>query len=315
MAATTELIGKQTRDIFPADIADRFSQDDQKVLESGEILHDREERIVNHATGQTIWILTTKVPFRDKAGHIIGLVGIDRDITRRMEMEQRVREHDRLAAIGRITASLSHEIRNPLSAIKMNLQLLKRNSQLTENAQVHIDISVEEMMRLEGILSEVLDFAKPLYPRLSQCHINEILEDCVHLLRTKCEQKSLTILSSFDSAIPCIQADTKKLSQAFLNLVLNAFEASEEGGSLRVSSHCLLDAETPLLQVTIEDEGSGISPEDLDDLFKPFFTTKPQGTGLGLTNVKRIVDMHKGWIDVTNRKDGGASFHVNLPIT
>ncbi len=309
-----DLIGKQSHDLFPDEISEKFSADDRAVIESGQSLRNQEEQIVNHVTGTTSWILTTKVPFRDQHGKIVGLVGIDRDITERIQMEQRVRETERMAAIGRITASLSHEIRNPLSAIKMNLQLLKRNYQLVESARVHIDISVEEMMRLEGILSEILDFAKPLYPTLSECHINALLRSCLKLLQAKCDQKHLEVHHSFDESIPPVSADTEKLSQAVINLVLNAFEASEEGGQLWITSRYHPAEDASEAEVIVEDEGNGLNPEQLQDLFKPFFTTKAHGTGLGLTNARRIIETHGGRIDAENRLLRGASFHVYLPI-
>ncbi|PIE34775.1 hypothetical protein CSA56_06755 [candidate division KSB3 bacterium] len=314
VASPNDLIGKRSRDVFPAEITEKFSADDRAVIESGQGLRNREEQIVNHATGETSWILTTKVPFRDQHGEIVGLVGIDRDITERIQMEQRVREAERMAAIGRITASLSHEIRNPLSAIKMNLQLLKRNYQLVESARVHIDISVEEMIRLEGILSEVLDFAKPLYPTFSECDINGTVESCLQLLRAKFDQKHLEVHRSFDKTIPSVRADTKKLSQAVINLALNAFEASEEGGQLWIASRYHPAVEPPEIEVIVEDEGVGLNQEQLHDLFKPFFTTKAHGTGLGLTNARRIIETHSGRIEVKNRSPRGASFHMYLPV-
>ena len=310
-----ELLGKQDSDLFPKELADGFQADDITVLESGEPVDHQEELVVNQETGAQSWILTTKVPFRDKQGHIIGLVGIGRNITERVQMEHRVREAERMAAIGKITTSLSHEIRNPLSAIKMNLQILKKNHQLTDHAQRHIDISISEMMRLEGILSEVLDFAKPLYPKLSNCHVNRLLSSCLQILHGKFEQKHLLVLQTFDPNIPIVRGDEKKLSQAFINLLLNAIDASDYEGKLWVSSRYHVMFDTPRIEVHVEDEGSGLSQEQLDDMFKPFFTTKSHGTGLGLTNVKRIIETHNGWIEAENRSAGGASFRIYLPVT
>ena len=309
-----DILGKCDSDFFPKELAEVFQADDVAVLETGKPVDHQEESVVNQETGVLTWILTTKVPFRDKHGGIVGLVGIGRNITERILMEQRVREAERMAAIGKITTSLSHEIRNPLSAIKMNLQILKKNHQFTEHAQRHIDISIGEMMRLEGILSEVLDFAKPLYPKLSDCDVNTLLGSCLQILHGKFEQKRLLVQQDFDPQIPIVRVDEKKLSQAFINLLLNAIEASDDEGTLWICSRYHVMFDTPRIEVHIEDEGSGLSQEQLDDMFKPFFTTKSHGTGLGLTNVKRIIETHNGWIETENRSAGGASFRIYLPV-
>lgn len=241
-------------------------------------------------------------------------IGICRDITERVNMEHRVREAERMAYIGRITTSLSHEIRNPLSAIKMNLRILHNTRQFTEADWRHIDISVNEVMRLEAILDELLDFAKPLRLQMGKCSVNDTLESCLELLNVKFQQKGLVITRSLDSDLPLIYADSKKLSQAFINLLLNAFDASEEHGTLWVKSGYHPDEDDPCIEAVVEDEGPGISKKQRDDIFEPFFTTKANGTGLGLTNTKQILDAHGGWIDVTARSPHGASFHVYLPV-
>ena len=241
-------------------------------------------------------------------------IGICRDITERIQMERRVRDAERMAYIGRITTSLSHEIRNPLSAIKMNLRILQTARQCTGNDWRHIDISVNEVMRLEEILDELLDFAKPLRLNMGKCAINDIVRACLELLHVKFEQKSLAVTHFLAPDIPTIYADQKKLSQAFLNLLLNAFEASEPHGRLWVSSAFHTDVDEPRVELTIEDEGAGIPQPQLQDIFKPFFTTKAEGTGLGLTNTARILDAHGGWLEAANRKPCGAVFRVYLPV-
>ena len=241
-------------------------------------------------------------------------IGICRDITERLEMEHRVREAERMAYIGRITTSLSHEIRNPLSAIKMNLRILQTARKFTQDDWRHIDISVNEVTRLEEILDELLDFAKPLRLNMGKCAVNEILRECLDLLHVKFEQKSLTVTQKFAPDIPPIYADRKKLSQAFLNLLLNAFEASKHAGQIWVKSAYHTDMDEPRVELIIEDEGSGFPQEQLEDMFKPFFTTKEDGTGLGLTNTTRILDAHGGWLKATNREPHGAEFHIYLPI-
>ena len=241
-------------------------------------------------------------------------IGICRDITERIEMEERVREAERMAYIGRITTSISHEIRNPLSAIKMNLRILQTARKFTKEDWRHIDISVNEVTRLEEILDELLDFAKPLRLNMGKCAVNDALRECLDLLRVKFEQKCLSVTQSFSPEIPTIYADRKKLSQAFLNLLLNAFEASENSGHIWVQSAYYTDQDEPRVELVIEDEGSGLPQKQLQNIFKPFFTTKEDGTGLGLTNTTRILDAHGGWLEAVNREPHGAIFRVYLPV-
>ena len=155
--------------------------------------------------------------------------------------------------------------------------------------------------------------ASGICPHYQQRHVVILHSPCLELLNVKFQQKGLMILRSLASDLPLIYADSKKLSQAFINLLLNAFDASEDRGTLRVSSCYHPDEDDPCIEVVVEDEGPGIAKKQLDDIFEPFFTTKANGTGLGLTNTKQILDAHGGWIDVTTRSPHGASFHVYLP--
>ncbi len=243
-------------------------------------------------------------------------IGMCRDISKRLEMDRRIREAEKMAYIGQITTSLSHEIRNPLSAVKLNLQIINRNAQLRGNDQRRIDISIREVIRLERILTELLDFAKPLQVEFAHCRINSILNSCLELLEMKFMEKKLLRVTSYGSGIPDIMGDSEKLGQAFINLLLNAIEASPEEGSIHVTTLYHPDGGKPRVEVLIEDEGPGVSREFLSEIFKPFFTTKSKGTGLGLSNAKRILDVHGGRVEVENgtlRYPGGACFHVFIP--
>jgi PAS domain S-box-containing protein len=240
-------------------------------------------------------------------------IGICRDITERVEMEQRVREAERMAYIGQITTSLSHEIRNPLSAVKMNLQILKKNPQLRGNDSRRIDISITEVRRLEGILKDLLDFAKPLQLKLDRVQINEILESSVELLDMKSRDEGISIITELDPGMPDFLLDGEKLQQAFMNLILNAMEASDKDGKIWVQSSCLTKDKETIANIIVKDEGQGFPDEFRGEIFKPFFTTKTKGTGLGLTNVDRIIKAHRGWMEAQNLSPCGSCFKITLP--
>ena len=239
-------------------------------------------------------------------------IGICRDLTERVKMEKKFRDTERMAYIGQITTSLSHEIRNPLSAVTMNLQILKKNPQLKTNDRRRIVIAEKGVTRLEGILKELLDFAKPLQLAFGPTDVNQILSSCAELLEMKFEEKKLSIIVSLDIDIPKVKGDRGKLEQVFINLLLNALEASPDNGKILVSSDYRRNNGQGQAIVTIEDEGPGIPEEQVEAIFKPFVTTKSKGTGLGLTMVSRIVDAHGGRIRVENRSPFGASFEVQL---
>ncbi len=243
----------------------------------------------------------------------ISRIGICRDITNRVRLEKKMRESERMAYIGQITTSLSHEIRNPLSAIKMNLQILKKNSQIRGNDQRRIDISAKEVNRLERILEEVLDFAKPLQIKTGRVEINAIVAASLDLLDMKFAEAGMEIVTALDPDLPAIQADEEKLGQAFINILLNALEASSYGSKVEIQTR-FGSGNGGEVEIIIADEGHGISKQHASEIFKPFFTTKSSGTGLGLSNAHRIIDAHGGRIDVDNRRSTGAFFKIALPF-
>lgn len=240
-------------------------------------------------------------------------IGICRDITQRVEMTQRVQAAERLAYIGQITTSLSHEIRNPLSAIKLNLQVLIKNPAITGNDRRRLEISTHQVARLEEALRHLLDFAKPMDLQPGPCDLNAVLAATIELLETVFEQKRLTVVPALDNAMPRVLADAQKIEQAVINLLLNACEASPPDGRIGVASRFHGEGEKPLVEITVTDGGPGIDAAQMDRIFEPFFSAKARGTGLGLANVKRIVDAHQGRVEAFNIAPHGACFRILLP--
>ncbi|MFP4037753.1 MAG: two-component system sensor histidine kinase NtrB [Desulfobacteraceae bacterium] len=231
-------------------------------------------------------------------------IGICRDITERVKMEQRMRE---------ITASLSHEIRNPLAAVKLNLRILEDNTHIQGNDLRRLEICLREVMRLERILTELLDFAKPLQIKPRKADINLILLSCTEFLDMRFRERELQLITDLDPDLPDLVVDGEKLEQAFINLLLNAVEASNKGERITVSTESLVFNGSTWVEVSIQDQGRGLTEEAKAGLFKPFFTTKSRGTGLGLSNAKGIVEAHGGSIDVMNVHPRGACFKIRLP--
>lgn len=240
-------------------------------------------------------------------------IGICRDITERVKMEKRMLEAERMAYVGEITTSLSHEIRNPLAAVTLNLKLLSKTPRIQGNDLRRLKISAREVVRLERTLNELLDFAKPLQLQREPTQVNPLIRSCLELLDAKLRENGLSLVTRLRKGIPLVRVDREKLEQALINLLLNAVEASERGGEIRITTSYIPNGGSPRTEISVLDRGRGLPEAAPADLFKPFFTTKSKGTGLGLSNVKRIVEGHGGWVEAHSRRPRGASFTICIP--
>lgn len=241
------------------------------------------------------------------------VAGICRDITERIEMERRVRESERFAYIGQLTTSLAHEIRNPLAAIKINVQILSKNLKLDGNDRKRGQIIAKEISRLERILTEMLDSAKPLGLTVEPVSINDVIDSCLDILYEKIQEKRITVRKRRSRHLPDLLLDRDKMEQAVINVLLNSVEALTDGAMISVLTRRSSRDEDAIL-VDIYDTGPGISDADLPYIFDPFFSSKKKGTGLGLYNVKKIVEAHGGSVSVISTVREGTHFRIVLPI-
>jgi PAS domain S-box-containing protein len=238
---------------------------------------------------------------------------IVRDITRRVKLEKKSRQMERMAYIGQITASLSHEIRNPLSSIKMNLQILGQNHQFAGNDEKRLQITQTEIQRLETILQQLLDFAKPVSVTPGPVDVNEVVQFCVGLMDVKFRKIQAACRVNLDPSLPVITADKAKIEQVVINLLLNALDSIGSGGEVRVRTGVQKHNRKAFVTIQVSDDGNGISPDLIPHIFEPFYTTKMKGTGLGLANVKQMVQAHDGFVHVNAGKTCGTVFDVCLP--
>ncbi|NJK89381.1 MAG: hypothetical protein HC923_08220, partial [Myxococcales bacterium] len=226
------------------------------------------------------------------------------------KLAERLREQERLAAIGAMAAGLAHEIRNPLGAIKGAAEYLDPRSQQGEDGEF-LQVIIEETNRLNYVVSQFLDYARPFRGNFEPTDLNLVARKTVKLLEAQGFEGG-RVQVDLDPNLPSITADREQLKQVILNLLLNALDASEPSRH-PVVIRTLRSGED--IELHVRDRGSGISPEDLDRIFIPFFTTKNTGTGLGLAVCQRIVLNHGGAIRVASRPDEGTQFVVQLPIT
>ena len=241
-----------------------------------------------------------------KQGEII----IERRAEERLKLKEKLRQAEHLSAIGGMTAGVSHEIRNPLGIIKSSAELLKKKMAKLDPSNRIPDIIVEESARLNDIITDFLDYARPRTPDLRSCRVEDIVEKNITFLKLQAHEQNFKLHSQFAQDLPEITADSNMLYQAFLNILLNSFQSMPEGGEISIT----IAQKKNQIVLNFEDQGAGIPQETLAKIWNPFFTTKETGTGLGLGIVKNIIDAHSGAIEITNKNPIGVRVQIMLPI-
>ena len=225
-------------------------------------------------------------------------------------LEAQLRRRDRLHALGEVAMGLAHEIRNPLGIIKTATQLLHRRANLDETDKRHLEYVVSEVSRINELITDFLDFAKPSAPVRSVQPARPLVEDILGFCKP--ELDSHNIKTDIDDKAPgaTIYADTRQLKQACLNLIINAIDAMPDGGHLTLR---IARDDNDDTVISIIDTGQGIEPDMIERIFTPFVTTKASGTGLGLPKVFSIMDNHDGRVECISEKDAGTTFNLYIP--
>jgi len=233
----------------------------------------------------------------------------------KQKQEQLIRS-EKMAALGQLSAGIAHEIRNPLTSIKIFIQSLQKEMDLDEDQEEDFRIIMKEIDRINENITRFLNFARPEEPLFQAINTSALVKNTVNLLAAKLRTSGIHLDISLPDQQPPVEGDPKQLAQVFLNLLLNAVEAMPQGGTLTISSAVKLNPENQkeFLQLTIKDTGHGIPEKDRPYLFDPFFTTKTGGTGLGLSIVYSIIQKHNGRIEVESELGEGSSFILSLPV-
>jgi two-component system sensor histidine kinase PilS (NtrC family) len=271
-----------------------------------------QELEVRRHDGHSVLIGINLTPLKASDGELLGLVGIFQDLTERRQIEARLRQADRLAAVGQLAAGLAHEVRNPLAAISGSIQLMKEAG--SAGPPQLLDIVLRETDRLKLVTGQFLDFAKPRQAAERQCDLVTLLHETVLLLEKSSDVTSPVTFSFQGEAEPVmVAADPDQLKQVLWNLSLNAIQAMPRGGRLTfaIRRH-VSDNGARWAAVELTDTGPGIPPTELDRIFDPFYTTRLGGTGLGLAIAQKIIDNLGGRIEVVSREGDGATFRVYL---
>lgn len=254
-----------------------------------------------------------------EGGVQVGLVGVFKDLTLERDLEEELRRREWFAKIGEMSAGMAHEIRNPLGGLAGALQMLRKDPMVDEENARLMDIATREATRLNRIVTEFLRYSRPPDLNLKDCDLRELVNETVELIKHDGQvQAAQEVIVHHDQNVPLIQVDPDKMKQVFWNLAVNALQAMPSGGRLTIATACRRVTSGrrsgEIVEVVFQDTGVGIRPEDLNKIFFPFFTTKKEGSGLGLATAQRIVDQHGGWIRAESEKGKGARFAVCLPV-
>jgi PAS domain S-box-containing protein len=309
--------GRNILDVFPI-INEHTNQPAEnpvkKVLEVGQVVGLANHTALMRKDGTQTPIEDSAAPIRDALGELLGVVLVFRDVTRERKTQEAMRKTERLAAASRLSATLAHEINNPLQAVASLVYLSRTMPDVPKTVAWQLSLAERELQRVAHIAQQTLGFYRET-GGAEPVDMPALVESVFGLYSNRLKRKDIRIERRFGEC-PRVQAVSGELKQVIANLVVNAADAVRDQGTIGITLGSLEEAGHTMLHILVEDDGPGIPPEHRPHLFEPFFTTKQDvGTGLGLWLAKEIVERHGGRIDVVPRADGeqGAAFRILLP--
>ncbi len=302
-----ELIGQDHRLLNSAHHPKEFFKEMWKKIGNGQIWKGEIKNLTKE--GKEYWVDTTIVPFLNEKGKPYQYVAIRKDITDRKKVEEMILRSEKLALIGELAAGVAHEIRNPLTSLRGYTEFLKDET-TEEEKQQYFDILLDEIERIDFIVSEFMLLAKPKVLKFNSKNINAILSQTITFLKTEAKYKKVLIETELEQKDLIVQCDENQLKQVFLNLIKNAIEAMPNGGVLAITSKLVGNS----VIIEFKDQGVGIPKEKLEKLGEPFYSTKEHGNGLGLMVCFKIINDHKGEVKVESEEKVGTTFTITLPL-
>jgi PAS domain S-box-containing protein len=310
-----EVLGKRFPEIlYPVDPQSREEEDrlmNQLMarVKQGEAVSNVEVRR-RTKDGREITTSMTLSPLKDSEGRIIGVSRICRDITQLKKAEERLIQAERLSCLGELSAGVAHEIRNPLAGIKINTQVLSRKKDLTDTDRRVLESTREGIEKIQKIVDDMLHFARPKPAHFQEEDLNGVIEEILPVLQAKLRKGDISLKFEKGKGLRRVRIDVHQIQQVLLNLMLNAIQAMEKGGTLTVRT---FPENEGGVGVMIRDTGVGIPPANLKKIFDPFFTTKSEGTGLGLSISMKILDNHRASLGVESEEGKGSAFTLHFP--
>ena len=305
-AKEIESVLKNGEEIIEQEI--RYTQ--QSPSSSGEVLEVADEQ--SEQLDEVIPLSLSATQLLDDASKPLGAVILLRDLREVKQLQARAQRSEHLASIGRLASVIAHEIRNPLSSLRGFTQYFTSQLRDGTDEQKYARVMISEIDRLNRVIEELLDYSRPLTLQRREISVETILNHTIKLIQSDADEQGLRIVREFAANLPSIWVDSERITQALLNVCLNAVAAMESGGTLTITTRIVKQNDN--VEITIADTGSGISEDDLPKVFDPFFTTKTSGTGLGLALVRKIIDHHEGTISIKSQLGKGTTVTIGLPI-
>ncbi len=305
-APAGEFLGRRVTDIFPLGHPLR----DALHIEGDELREIAAEADLETSDGPKR--VNVSVQAIQEAGERIGALVTLRDLDSLESIDTQLRVSERLAALGRITAGVAHEVKNPLNSMRLWLENLKESlpSDSDGASKQAVQVLDKEIDRLDQVVKRFLDFTRPMDVRLEATQLAELLKEVLEIAKPQLQKSNIQLAQLLPIDVPEVYVDRALLKQAVLNLVLNAAEAMPNGGQLRL----VLSRRGEMAEITVGDTGKGIPLENQQRIFQLFFTTRPGGSGIGLASAFRIVQLHNGSIDFTSEVGRGTTFRIELPL-
>jgi len=305
-ASASEFLGRRATEIFPVG----HPLHEGLRLEGGELREVASETELETAEGpKRVGVTVQEI---QGAGEKMGALVTLRDLESLESISTQLQVSERLAAVGRITAGVAHEVKNPLNSMRLWLENLKESlpKDAEEGAQQAVTVLDAEIDRLDAVVKRFLDFARPMDVKLEQTQLADLLREVLDVARPQLELAHVHVAQLLPIGVPEVFVDRALLKQAVLNLVLNAVDAMPNGGQLQLT----LSRRGEMAEITVGDTGKGIPVENRQKVFQLFFTTRPGGSGIGLASTFRIVQLHNGSIDFTSEVGRGTTFRIELPL-
>jgi PAS domain S-box-containing protein len=310
-----EVMGEKLADLLS--FRDEKSKEQEECLPDSLIARVKQGEVISNAEcrrrtkdGREIIVHMTASPLRSAEGEIVGVTRICRDITHLKKAEERLMLAERLSSLGELTAGVAHELRNPLAGIKINTQVLARKKDLSDTDRRVLESTQEGVERIQKIVDDMLHFARPKAAHFQEEDINEVIEKSLAILQAKIKKGNLSLVFEKGTGLPRLRIDIHQIQQVLINLLLNAIQAMEKGGTLTIRT---FPYSRTGVGVEVRDTGVGIPAAHLKKIFDPFFTTKSEGTGLGLSISMKILDNHRAFLDVESEEGKGSVFTLHFP--
>src|SRR5437588_6237727 len=306
-APSGEFLGRRVTDIFPPG----HPLHDALRIEGDELSEIAAETDLETSGGPKR--VNVSVQAIQEDGERIGALVTLRDLDSLESIDTQLKVSERLAALGKITAGVAHEVKNPLNSMRLWLENLKESLSFdgdNSSARQAVQVLDKEIDRLDQVVKRFLDFTRPMDVRLEATQLADLLKEVLEIAKPQLEKSNIQLAQLLPIDVPEVYVDRALLKQAVLNLVLNAAEAMPNGGQLRL----VLSRRGEMAEITVGDSGKGIPPENQQKIFQLFFTTRPGGSGIGLASTFRIVQLHNGSINFTSEVGRGTTFRIELPL-